>query len=257
MGIVSAVTFATILAVVAGLTMASAGALAHDLYAQVFRRGAATEQQELRVFRVATLARHRRRCVARHRVQGHEHFLSREPRVQRWQRARIFRCCCYRCTGADSRVAARWSAARSVSISSTGMLIAGPAIWVDVLGYEQPLFGSNYPTLIAMPLALVTAWATSMLDARHRTADAQRVFDELSAKANARVGLKPDLQRSIPSRDSELGGTCKRCRYIPVDVLEPPWHSNSSPCPSRRNPSVRRCPRARSSIIMKSTTRPT
>ena len=56
MGIVSAVIFATILAVVAGLTMASAGALAHDLYAQVFRRGAATEQQELRMFRVATLA---------------------------------------------------------------------------------------------------------------------------------------------------------------------------------------------------------
>jgi hypothetical protein len=56
MGIVSAVTFATILAVVAGLTMASAGALAHDLYAQVLRRGAATEEQELRVFRLATLA---------------------------------------------------------------------------------------------------------------------------------------------------------------------------------------------------------
>jgi cation/acetate symporter len=56
MGIVSAVTFATILAVVAGLTMASAGALAHDLYAQVFRRGKASEAQELRVFRFATLA---------------------------------------------------------------------------------------------------------------------------------------------------------------------------------------------------------
>jgi cation/acetate symporter len=64
------------------------------------------------------------------------------------------------------------------------MLIAGPAIWVDVLGYERALFGSNYPTLIALPLALATAWATSMLDTRHRTADAQRVFEELSAKAS-------------------------------------------------------------------------
>ena len=69
-------------------------------------------------------------------------------------------------------------------ISSTGMLIAGPAIWVDVLGYARPLFGSNYPTLIALPLALLTAWAVSMLDARSREPEAQRTFDALAAKAS-------------------------------------------------------------------------
>jgi cation/acetate symporter len=70
-------------------------------------------------------------------------------------------------------------------IGSTGMLIAGPAIWVDVLGYERPLFGSNYPTLIALPLALVTAWAASLLDARRNDAQAKRVFEELAARASA------------------------------------------------------------------------
>lgn len=69
-------------------------------------------------------------------------------------------------------------------IGSTGMLIAGPAIWVDVLHYRQPLFGSNYPTLIALPLALVTAWAASLLDARRPDEQARRVFDELAAKAS-------------------------------------------------------------------------
>ena len=69
-------------------------------------------------------------------------------------------------------------------ISSTGMLIAGPASWVDVLHYQQPLFGSNYPTLIAMPLALVTAWAGSLLDARRQDEQAARLFDELAAKAS-------------------------------------------------------------------------
>jgi len=69
-------------------------------------------------------------------------------------------------------------------IGSTGMLIAGPAIWVDVLGYARPLFGSNYPTLIAMPLALIAAWGVSMLDARRHDAQASRRFDELSAKAS-------------------------------------------------------------------------
>jgi cation/acetate symporter len=69
-------------------------------------------------------------------------------------------------------------------IGSTGMLIAGPAIWVDVLGYERALFGSNYPTLIALPLALFTAWGVSLLDARRHDAQARQVFDELTAKAN-------------------------------------------------------------------------
>jgi cation/acetate symporter len=65
------------------------------------------------------------------------------------------------------------------------MLIAGPAIWVDVLGYARALFGSNYPTLIALPAALFTAWAVSMLDARNRDAQAQRTFDGLAAKSQA------------------------------------------------------------------------
>jgi Na+(H+)/acetate symporter ActP len=70
-------------------------------------------------------------------------------------------------------------------ITSTGMLIAGPAIWVEVLGYVRPLVGSNYPTLIALPLALLTAWAVSMLDARRQDPQAQRTFDALAAKSQA------------------------------------------------------------------------
>ena len=43
MGFISAVAFATILAVVAGLTLAGASAVSHDLYASVFRKGHADE----------------------------------------------------------------------------------------------------------------------------------------------------------------------------------------------------------------------
>src|SRR5699024_9537303 len=56
MGFLSAVAFATILAVVAGLALAGASAIAHDLYAQVVRKGQATEKEELRVSRIATIA---------------------------------------------------------------------------------------------------------------------------------------------------------------------------------------------------------
>ncbi|WP_332643396.1 solute symporter family protein [Aeromicrobium sp.] len=53
LALISAVAFATILAVVAGLTLTSASSVAHDLYANVWKRGKVTEKQEVKVARVA------------------------------------------------------------------------------------------------------------------------------------------------------------------------------------------------------------
>jgi cation/acetate symporter len=54
-GFISAVAFATILAVVSGLTLAGASAISHDLYANVFARGKAAERDEIRVSKIATV----------------------------------------------------------------------------------------------------------------------------------------------------------------------------------------------------------
>lgn len=53
---ISAVAFATILAVVAGLTLASSSSFAHDIYANVIKKGQATEKEEVRAARYATVA---------------------------------------------------------------------------------------------------------------------------------------------------------------------------------------------------------
>ena len=53
LALISAVAFATILAVVAGLTLTSASSVAHDLYANVFKKGQASERNELIVARIA------------------------------------------------------------------------------------------------------------------------------------------------------------------------------------------------------------
>ncbi len=53
LALISAVAFATILAVVAGLTLTSASSVAHDLYATVFKRGDATEKDEVKVAKIA------------------------------------------------------------------------------------------------------------------------------------------------------------------------------------------------------------
>jgi cation/acetate symporter len=55
LGFLAAVAFATILAVVAGLTLAGASALSHDLYVGVIRKGQAAEKEEVKVARIATL----------------------------------------------------------------------------------------------------------------------------------------------------------------------------------------------------------
>jgi cation/acetate symporter len=55
LGFLAAVAFATILAVVAGLTLAGASALSHDLYVGVIRRGVSAEKEEVKVAKIATL----------------------------------------------------------------------------------------------------------------------------------------------------------------------------------------------------------
>ena len=52
---IAAVAFATILAVVAGLTLTSSASVAHDIYNNVIKKGQATEKQEIKVTRIAAL----------------------------------------------------------------------------------------------------------------------------------------------------------------------------------------------------------
>ena len=49
-------------------------------------------------------------------------------------------------------------------ISSVGLIVVGPQVWVSVLGYEQALFPYNYPALFTLPLALLTTWVFSASD---------------------------------------------------------------------------------------------
>ncbi|HEY8456845.1 MAG TPA: cation acetate symporter [Actinopolymorphaceae bacterium] len=55
LALIAAVAFATILAVVAGLTLTSASSFAHDIYAHVIRKGKATEREEVRTARIAAI----------------------------------------------------------------------------------------------------------------------------------------------------------------------------------------------------------
>ena len=83
LGFIAAVAFATILAVVAGLTLAGASALSHDIFMHVVREGHATEAEQVRVARLATVAFGVVAVVLGHPVQGAERRLHGRPGVRR------------------------------------------------------------------------------------------------------------------------------------------------------------------------------
>ena len=81
LAVVSAIAFATILAVVAGLVISASGAMAHDLWSNVVRRGAADEREEVRVARVA--AHRSRHAGDRRRDRGRRGLQRVDPRRAR------------------------------------------------------------------------------------------------------------------------------------------------------------------------------
>ncbi|MEO6340000.1 MAG: cation acetate symporter [Caulobacteraceae bacterium] len=161
MGIASAVAFATILAVVAGLVMATASAASHDLFAVARRGKTKSEKEELTVFRLAAGAMAVISVIIAFAFQ-HENvaFLSALAfgvaasanfpvllLILYWKRL---------------TTAGALAGGLSGLISSVGLITVGPSVWVKVLHHAAPLFPSDYPALLTAPLALVVAVVVSL-----------------------------------------------------------------------------------------------
>jgi cation/acetate symporter len=163
LGFISAVAFATILAVVSGLTLSGASAISHDLYASVIRKGEALEGEEVRVSRIATIALG---IVA------------------------IFLGIIFEQQNVAYMVGLAFAIAASVNFpilflsmywqklttrgafvgGSIGLITAilcmifGPTIWVDILGNEQALFPYKHPALFSMSAAFIFIFLVSKFD---------------------------------------------------------------------------------------------
>ena len=107
LGFISAVAFATILAVVAGLTLSGASAVSHDLYATVVKKGKADSAAELRVSRMTTVALGIVAVVLGIAVREAEHRLHGVAWPSPSRRRPTSRCCSCRCCGRTARRAAR------------------------------------------------------------------------------------------------------------------------------------------------------
>ena len=158
--LVAAVAFATILAVVAGLALAGASAVSHDLYAVWLKRGQAEPRRELRVSRLATLALGLFGIVLSTLFQqlniavmmGLAFAIAASANFPllllalRWQ-------------GLTARGVV-WGGAAGIA-SSLALIVCGPAVWVAALGHAKPLFPYANPALFSVPLAFAAAWLGS------------------------------------------------------------------------------------------------
>ncbi len=165
MGFISAVAFATILAVVAGLTLAGASAVSHDLFARVL--GIADEKRELRMSRIATVGigiaaillglAFRTQNVAY--MVGLAFAIAASANFPVLVLAMGWR---------QLTTAGALAGGITGLVSALGLTIIGPAIWVKTLGYPAPIFPCDPPALLTVPLAFIVAWAVSLLTRRTR-----------------------------------------------------------------------------------------
>ena len=176
LGFISAVAFATILAVVSGLTLSGASAIGHDLYAYVICKGKSSEKKEIFVSKVSTI------------------FLGILA---------IFLGISFEGQNVAFMVGLAFAIAASVNFpvlflsitwkglttkgavlggfiglfSAVILVITGPVVWVDILGNENPIFPYKYPGLFSVSLSFISIYLISKNDPFSKTLKHKKLFE--------------------------------------------------------------------------------
>ena len=186
LGFIAAVAFATILAVVAGLTLAGASALSHDIFVHVVRRGHATEYEQVRVARMATVIFGVAAVVLGIVFEGQNVAFMVGLAFAIACSANfppLLLSICWR----------RFNTAGAVAAITTGaslsvlLIVLSPTVWVDLLGNQKAVFWLRNPAIISMPAAFLAGILVS-LAAREPEAEAK--FDEEQLRTYLGVGAE-------------------------------------------------------------------
>jgi cation/acetate symporter len=187
LGFISAVAFATILAVVSGLTLAGASAISHDLYARVFKKGDVSEEKEVLVSKLATVALG---IVAillgiAFETQNVAYMVGLAFAIAASANFPIILLSMY-WRGMTTRGAV-WGGGIGLTTAIV-LVILGPAVWVNVLGNAAPVFPYEYPALFSMTAAFFSIWFFSVTDRSARAAIDKAAYEEQHIRAQTGVG---------------------------------------------------------------------
>ena len=175
LGFISAVAFATILAVVAGLTLAGASAVSHDIYASVIKKGKANETDELRVSKYTTV-------VLGVVAIGLGILFEKQNIAFMVGLAFSIAASCNFPVLFLSMFWSRLTTRGAVFggwlglVSAVSLMVLGPTVWVKVLGHAEAIFPYEYPALFSMAVAFIGIWLFSVTDKSENAADEHAKF---------------------------------------------------------------------------------
>lgn len=200
LGFISAVAFATILAVVAGLTLSGAATLSHDFWVSLFRKGKANPREQLIVARIATLALgiisiglgiiFKGQNVAF--MVGLAFAVAASSNFPALLLATFWR----RATTpgvVTSIVVGTFTALALIALS--------PPVMVEILGYNEALFPLKNPGLVSIPLSFIAGIVVSLMT---EDSNAERLF--LTAQSRMHLGQtanEPNLKASSTRSNKE------------------------------------------------------
>jgi cation/acetate symporter len=162
LGFIAAVAFATILAVVAGLTLAGASAYSHDIYVSVIKGGHATEEEQVKAAKIATVVfgvvavglgiLFKGQNVAfmvglAFAIAASANFPALLMSIT-WKRF--------------TTQGAVWSILVG-AISSCTMILLSKTVWVDVLHFQKAIFPMKNPAIFSMAAAFAVGILVSLL----------------------------------------------------------------------------------------------
>jgi cation/acetate symporter len=189
LGFIAAVAFATILAVVSGLTLAGASALSHDIYANVIMKGKASEKQEVWVSKM---------CVIGLGVIAVLLGIAFEKQNVAYIVALTFSIAA--CANFPILVmSVFWGGLTTRGavaggyvgiLGSIGLLIIGPTVWTKVLGMGPALFPYDFPTFFVLPAVLIVAWLVSASDKSESANKERAAFHAQKVRSETGLGAE-------------------------------------------------------------------
>mgnify|MGYP005991260761 FL=1 len=187
LGFISAVAFATILAVVSGLTLAGASAISHDIYNNVICDGKADQEKEMRISKISVI------CIG---ILGVILGIAFEHQNIAFMVGLAF------AIAASANfpilfLSIYWSKLTTRGAFLGGfmglgtavlLVILGPVVWVGVLGNAEPIFPYAYPALFSVVTAFIGIWFFSITDNSQRAKDEIEAYEAQNVRANTGFG---------------------------------------------------------------------
>lgn len=184
---ISAVSFATILAVVSGLCISGAGAIAHDLYAQTFKGGKADGKTQMVVSKIATIILGILAIVLGFVFENQNvaFMVGLIFGIAGSVNFPIILLCIY-WKGLTTR-GVFWGGSLGL-IAVISFVFLSPSMWVKTFGFERAIFPYDHPAIFSIPLTFFLLWFFSVTDRSQRAVIDREQFENFDFRAKTGIG---------------------------------------------------------------------